>query len=697
VLYEFLYRACPAWLVGERQADAWERRRALGDVEASFRNVGDYTGRVSAIREVGKGETLRHMSDRECRVVELDLDAEALESVRCRETKVVGGRLVPATFDDRWGAVADMLRVSFADAEQREVSEPLEIEAAQQRQMEALGQYEAAWIQYWADVRAEYERQTGYDADDRDWKDVLARVFPGLDLEAPDFPIQRPEPPVLEPIPESVFANEAVRLRRGLPKTEAHTGTGLYAAKETPTYLERVQDGAPVGQVIKLTVGGLGTSDAYKGGYAKTGSMSGTDEQPTATGSPTGGHSWDASSQYSGGTVPWYGADDTNSTYWRAALDVTTGWWRWIPPAGVCIGRISLTSWGSNAPKNFTIEGWDTDHWDVLETITNETGWGGPETRYFLVSNSFEYTQYRINVTANNGGNALQIYEAEWFEFSEEIRAIVSHIDDEVTLEGDLTNWIGGSDVGVYDAWSAVQLTLDQLTLDQGSTGFAAIQYIRIFAGTYDENVIPNANLNPNESTGHTLVIEGDPADDRDNIIIQPTGGARCIYINLDHIVIRHLKCDATAGASNEAIRNYYQGSTGIEVRDCTVMGNGADHAIEATEAVVSDCEVTSAGFRGVNIQYGRVERCTVKNTGAKGTTIGILISYVASVVDCTVRGFNSGFQLSGAGGHPWTEIVNCTIYDCDYGITVWRQLSQFEIVNTTSAMTRSPTKVSVT
>lgn len=44
-------------------------------------------------------------------------------------------------------------------------------------------------------------------------------------------------------------------------------GTGLYAVKDTPTKLDRTQDGAPVGQVITMTVGGLGTADAYKGGY----------------------------------------------------------------------------------------------------------------------------------------------------------------------------------------------------------------------------------------------------------------------------------------------------------------------------------------------------------------------------------------------------------------------------------------------
>jgi hypothetical protein len=52
-----------------------------------------------------------------------------------------------------------------------------------------------------------------------------------------------------------------------LPRTDAHTGTGLYRVKPSPTHNDDTQSGAPSGQVITLTTGGLGTADFWKGGY----------------------------------------------------------------------------------------------------------------------------------------------------------------------------------------------------------------------------------------------------------------------------------------------------------------------------------------------------------------------------------------------------------------------------------------------
>lgn len=44
-------------------------------------------------------------------------------------------------------------------------------------------------------------------------------------------------------------------------------GTGLYCTKVIPTKNDDTQSGAPAGQVITLTTAGLGTADAFKGGY----------------------------------------------------------------------------------------------------------------------------------------------------------------------------------------------------------------------------------------------------------------------------------------------------------------------------------------------------------------------------------------------------------------------------------------------
>jgi len=52
-----------------------------------------------------------------------------------------------------------------------------------------------------------------------------------------------------------------------LPRTDAHTGTGLYWVKSSPAHNDDTQSGAPAGQVITLVTGGLGVLDAWKAGY----------------------------------------------------------------------------------------------------------------------------------------------------------------------------------------------------------------------------------------------------------------------------------------------------------------------------------------------------------------------------------------------------------------------------------------------
>ncbi|MCT4575078.1 MAG: phage tail protein [Alphaproteobacteria bacterium] len=66
----------------------------------------------------------------------------------------------------------------------------------------------------------------------------------------------------------------------------------------------------------------------------------------------------------------------------------------------------------SIAPKNWTFQGSnDGSNWDVLDTVTNQTSWGGGETRSFSFKNVKAYSYYRIHITGNNGGTGLWIAE----------------------------------------------------------------------------------------------------------------------------------------------------------------------------------------------------------------------------------------------------------------------------------------------
>ena len=54
--------------------------------------------------------------------------------------------------------------------------------------------------------------------------------------------------------------------------------------------------------------------------------------------------------------------------------------------------------------------------WDVLDTVTGETTWVDDERKTFEFSNSTPYTSYKIDVTANNGATSLAIQELSLYE-----------------------------------------------------------------------------------------------------------------------------------------------------------------------------------------------------------------------------------------------------------------------------------------
>jgi hypothetical protein len=244
-------------------------------------------------------------------------------------------------------------------------------------------------------------------------------------------------------------------------------------------------------------------------------------------------------------------------------------------------------------------------------------------------------------------------------------------------------------EVGPGKTYSTIQSALDQLWTDQGSAAFTATQIIRVFASTYDENVTPNASLNPDEQGGFQLVIEGDPADDRDNIIIQPTSGNDSLYVNCDSAVIRHLTF--TSAVAIYGPRSY-TGNTWLEVTDCVVALTTAANSAGINprgRAYIADCDVSiqSQGSAAMGIySYAAtilVRRCKV--TGNGGSASGITGRMGHVVESCIVSGFMTGFgdyQTSpGIGPH---QIRNCVVYNCSYGLShvnSWH--ATLDVVNT--------------
>lgn len=91
-------------------------------------------------------------------------------------------------------------------------------------------------------------------------------------------------------------------------------------------------------------------------------------------------------------------------------------WFQLTFPAAQIIAAYTITS-GNDAPdrdmKDWTLEGSnDGTTWTVLDTRMGETFSGRNTTVRYEFTNTTAYTQYRINVQANNGSNLIQI--SEW-------------------------------------------------------------------------------------------------------------------------------------------------------------------------------------------------------------------------------------------------------------------------------------------
>jgi len=69
-------------------------------------------------------------------------------------------------------------------------------------------------------------------------------------------------------------------------------------------------------------------------------------------------------------------------------------------------------------PKDWTFEAKNKSdaNWIILDSRSNESGWGALESRFFNFKNYMAYDSYRFNVTAHNGGDGyVQIDELEYF------------------------------------------------------------------------------------------------------------------------------------------------------------------------------------------------------------------------------------------------------------------------------------------
>lgn len=110
-----------------------------------------------------------------------------------------------------------------------------------------------------------------------------------------------------------------------------------------------------------------------------------------------------------------YWVTNSTQTGWLK-LDIGAGNSKLLGSYGVAVNTIPEPN---RAPKAWTIEGSnDNSNWDVLDTVTNQTGWGSGETRTFncdVASTSYRY--FMINVSENNGDAYLEVGELYLYEY----------------------------------------------------------------------------------------------------------------------------------------------------------------------------------------------------------------------------------------------------------------------------------------
>jgi len=115
-----------------------------------------------------------------------------------------------------------------------------------------------------------------------------------------------------------------------------------------------------------------------------------------------------ASSEYSASYPAWRAADDAVGASNRWIAGNGSGvpvWWKYQFTTDQLSGGYSVTAsgvggWEGYMPEDWTFEGSNNDSdWDVLDTVTGETGWGTSEKRSFTFTNSTYYEYYRINIS----------------------------------------------------------------------------------------------------------------------------------------------------------------------------------------------------------------------------------------------------------------------------------------------------------
>lgn len=123
-----------------------------------------------------------------------------------------------------------------------------------------------------------------------------------------------------------------------------------------------------------------------------------------------------ASTEYNATYLAYRAMDKSNSTFWRTtAVGKAPCNLNYQFILSQVIDKYTITSSTTTncAPKDWKFQGRNAGTWTDLDTQSSITGWGSNETKSYTFTNTTAYAEYRILVSANNGGTYTEIAEIE--------------------------------------------------------------------------------------------------------------------------------------------------------------------------------------------------------------------------------------------------------------------------------------------
>jgi len=122
-----------------------------------------------------------------------------------------------------------------------------------------------------------------------------------------------------------------------------------------------------------------------------------------------------ASSQLSTTYPPWQAFQYINTGDWLSAVG-SVGWIAYEFPTPKVVAKYTIlrsvnNNFPASTPRDWTLEAWTGTDWIILDTVTGNTGDYTAD-----VPNTTSYIQYRVNITAINGGAYIGIREIFFYE-----------------------------------------------------------------------------------------------------------------------------------------------------------------------------------------------------------------------------------------------------------------------------------------